>query len=140
MCSPWENWVRLKLGIFKGGGTTFLFPWSFSECKGAFKCRCKPKTTRPPSVYHLICYSVFRVAVTYSVTHVYIFVTCHVHCHNICHCLIFVIVANILIFRCLIGLSYVIQKDLCEARVNLEESSYLADKPSLTDGPPVNQE
>ena len=34
------------------------------------------------------------------------------------------------------GLSYVIRKDLCEARVNLEVCSYLADEPSFADGPP----
>ena len=34
------------------------------------------------------------------------------------------------------GLSYVIRKDLCEARVNLEVCSYLADEPPLSDGPP----
>ena len=36
----------------------------------------------------------------------------------------------------LLGLSYVIWKDLCEARVNLEVCSYLADEPSLADGSP----
>ena len=43
-------------------------------------------------------------------------------------------------FTFFIGLSYVIRKDLCEARVNLEVSSYLADEPSFANGPPVNQE
>ena len=36
----------------------------------------------------------------------------------------------------MIGLSYVIRKDLCEARVNLEVSSNLADEPPSADGPP----
>ena len=34
-------------------------------------------------------------------------------------------------------LEYQYEKTICEARVNLEVSSYLADKPSLANGPPV---
>ena len=31
------------------------------------------------------------------------------------------------------------RKDLCEARINSEVCSYLADIPTLADGPPANQ-
>ena len=39
----------------------------------------EPETTRPPTVYCLI-FSVFHVAVTYSVVHVFIFVILFVIC------------------------------------------------------------
>ena len=43
-------------------------------------------------------------------------------------------------FMCLLGLLYSIyEKTFCEARVNLEVCSYLADEPSLANGPPINR-